>query len=781
MIDQQPLCDDKLLLRMLRSDSDGLDSDSQDSGALLDHVERCQRCQKRLDELVAEESEWQRTIEALSPRLGGEAFETPGDIGKLNERQPAWSEALAKSLLCPPSHPEMLGRIGRYDVERLIGRGGMGVVFKAYDTELNRPVAIKLLAPYLAESGSARKRFAREARAAAAVIDEHVVAIHNVESGDEPGKPPFLVMKFIAGGSLQQRIDRDGPLEVCEILRIGMQVAKGLGAAHAQGLIHRDVKPSNILLDENVSRALLTDFGLARTQDDACLTRSGFHPGTPHYMSPEQVRGEDLDGRSDLFGLGCVLYALCSGHPPFRAESGYAVMRRITDETPRSICEQNSDIPIWLERVVLQLLEKDKAKRFQSAGEVAELLEQCLAHVQKPSQSPLPDPICGQSTKDSPGRGGMKRWLVGGLASFFALFAGVLVVLETGKGTLTIKSEADNVPIRIKRSDKVVDELKVSKSGKTVRLAAGEYTVELESDSEQLVIERNKVVLEHGETKPIEIQFRKSTGSDDMNGSKLDAQQAKPASSLKEESRNAPQSLVSLSNAIEQFNQIHNAKLLASNTPLLTEDEVRAAMWWHANHVDISPGSRKSLLDIARTRTLPPEWSLRLKNDQWDEDKLWHNKPATSKAVEIDLMNQEYVEMTIRWQFTSSGLASKNRENSQLVAAIAEFNKSKAADQPPLTLDETMAALSTLWRKDPRTGQDVGKLSETATRKLMGVADMHFMDGVRIESSNSNQEVGDSKFLSWRIELLVDSGKGKLFAESLCIRKRFLKVDFPGQ
>ncbi len=162
----------------------------------------------------------------------------------------------------------MLGRIGRYDVERLIGSGGMGVVFKAYDTELNRPVAVKLLAPYLAGNGAARKRFAREARAAAAVVDDHVVPIHNVETESEH---PFLVMKYIGGGSLQQRLDREGPLEVCEVLRIGMQTAKGLAAAHAQGLIHRDVKPSNILLDEGVERALLTDFGLARAEDDACL------------------------------------------------------------------------------------------------------------------------------------------------------------------------------------------------------------------------------------------------------------------------------------------------------------------------------------------------------------------------------------------------------------------------------------------------------------------------------------------------------------------------------
>ena len=169
---------------------------------------------------------------------------------------------------------------------------------------------MKVLAPFLAGSGAARKRFAREARAAAAVVHEHVVAIHDVKS---EGESPFLVMQYVAGESLQQRIDREGPLDLCEILRIGMQTASGLAAAHSQGLVHRDVKPSNVLLEEDVDRALLSDFGLARAADDASLTQTGFHPGTPQYMSPEQARGDLVDCRSDLFSLGSVMYVMCTG------------------------------------------------------------------------------------------------------------------------------------------------------------------------------------------------------------------------------------------------------------------------------------------------------------------------------------------------------------------------------------------------------------------------------------------------------------------------------------
>ena len=270
----------------------------------------------------------------------------------------AWSDSMVRQILAPPSHPEMLGRLGRYEVERLIGVGGMGVVFKAFDTELNRPVAIKVLAPHLTGNGAARQRFAREARAAAAVVHEHAVAIHNVESD---GVAPFLVMQFVAGESLQQPLDREGPLDICEILRIDLQTASGLAAAHAQGLVHRDVKPSNILLEQGIERALPTDFGLARANDDASLTHTGYHPGTPQYMSPEQARGETIDARSDLSSLGSVLYTMCTGRTPFRAETNYGILRRITDNEPRAIQETNPAVPEWLVALVARLHAKSPA------------------------------------------------------------------------------------------------------------------------------------------------------------------------------------------------------------------------------------------------------------------------------------------------------------------------------------------------------------------------------------------------------------------------------------
>jgi serine/threonine protein kinase len=291
------------------------------------------------------------------------------------------------SILEPAEKPDQLGKLDQYEILQVVGKGGMGVVLKAFDPKLHRLVAVKLMAPHLAAHAAARKRFEREARAIAAVKNENVVAIHGVEVD---GPNPYLVMEFIGGVSLQERLEKRGPLELKEILRIGMQAARGLAAAHAQGLVHRDVKPANVLLENGVERVKLTDFGLARAVDDANLTQSGVLAGTPNYMSPEQAAGSSVDARSDLFSLGSVLYFLCTGHPPFRADSPFAVVRRVCDDPVRSIREVNADLPSWLDSIIAKLLAKKPEDRFQTATEVADLLGQYLAHLQQPNVVPKP-------------------------------------------------------------------------------------------------------------------------------------------------------------------------------------------------------------------------------------------------------------------------------------------------------------------------------------------------------------------------------------------------------
>ncbi len=173
----------------------------------------------------------------------------------------------------------------------------------------------------------------------------------------------------MAGDSLQKRLDDDGPLATTEVLRVGSQIAAGLAAAHGQGLVHRDIKPANVLLDNGVERVSITDFGLARAVDDASMTRTGVIAGTPQFMSPEQARGESIDHRSDLFSLGSVLYTMCTGRAPFRAETSYGVLRRITDDQPKPIREVNADIPDWLCAIISKLMSKQASERFDSAAD----------------------------------------------------------------------------------------------------------------------------------------------------------------------------------------------------------------------------------------------------------------------------------------------------------------------------------------------------------------------------------------------------------------------------
>jgi serine/threonine protein kinase len=260
----------------------------------------------------------------------------------------------------------------------------MGIVLKAFDEQLHRMVALKVLAPQLAANAAARRRFAREAKAAAAVTHDHLITLHAVA---EQEKVPYLVMQLIVGQSLQEKLDRDGPLELKEILRIGLQMAKGLAAAHQQGLVHRDVKPANILLENGIERVKITDFGLARAVDDAGLTQSGLVAGTPPYMSPEQAEGQRVDSRSDLFSLGSVLYAMCTGHPPFRGSTMVAVLRRVVGEEPLDIRKLNPTIPDWLCDIVARLHAKDPARRYASASDVVRLLEQRLLTLHRENAS----------------------------------------------------------------------------------------------------------------------------------------------------------------------------------------------------------------------------------------------------------------------------------------------------------------------------------------------------------------------------------------------------------
>lgn len=361
------------------------------------HLSQCVWCQQQVQSRAAEPELWENAVallaqsKPLEPRWAksSDASSSHQDDDAASGFQSRQVQSVLESL-SPTDDPEMLGRIDDYEIIGVVGVGGMGAVLKGFDKSLRRVVAIKVMAPHLAGSGSARTRFQREARAAAAITHDNVIDIYSVS---EAGGLPYLVMPYARGPSLQKRIDEGGPLSVAEVLRIGRQIAAGLTAAHEQGLVHRDIKPANILLNDGIERLLITDFGVARAMDDASMTRTGVIAGTPQYMSPEQARGDAVDARSDLFSLGSVIYAMCVGHPPFRAETSYGILRKVTDSEPRPMRLSNSDVPDWLERLTQMLMTKERDQRLPDANHVATLLRQCLAQVQQPMSQTIPQEL----------------------------------------------------------------------------------------------------------------------------------------------------------------------------------------------------------------------------------------------------------------------------------------------------------------------------------------------------------------------------------------------------
>lgn len=295
-----------------------------------------------------------------------------------------------RAILKAPDQSRLDVQIENYRIVKVLGRGGMGVVLRAEDTKLDRIVALKVLAPEFNVHPTAFKRFVREAKAVASVSHDNVVKVFAI---NEDSHPPMIVMEYVEGESLSRIIKAGGALDVLSITRLGEEVADGLAAAHQQGLIHRDVKPSNILLEEPSRRVKLSDFGLARGIDDVSLTKTGQVFGTPLYMSPEQANAGAIDHRSDLFSFGSVLYAMCTGQSAFMADSGVAVVHRVVHDQPTAIDEINPEIPAWLCAIVETLLEKDPEDRFESAEQVAQLLQQHRKHIEHPESSTQPAPL----------------------------------------------------------------------------------------------------------------------------------------------------------------------------------------------------------------------------------------------------------------------------------------------------------------------------------------------------------------------------------------------------
>ncbi|MEO7366898.1 MAG: protein kinase [Gemmatimonadaceae bacterium] len=314
-----------------------------------------------------------------------------------------------------------------YEVDSEIGRGGMGIVYCAMDKRLKRNVAIKLLPPELAFRADIRTRFLREAETAAQLSHPNIVPIYNVE---EQQNLVYFIMAYIAGDNLAVRLQEEGAMDPAEVRRILREVAEALAYAHKRNVVHRDIKPDNILLDADSGRAMVTDFGIARAltdKGDSRLTATGMAIGTPAYMSPEQSAGEsDIDGRSDLYSLGVVGYQMACGDLPFNAPNTPSMLVKHLSERPVPVDERRLGLPPDLARVIMILLEKDPANRFPDATSVVTALSSGVMPTLRTAQAPASVPAYGligspglsglSSQRDSsPSRGTLATRTGGGL------------------------------------------------------------------------------------------------------------------------------------------------------------------------------------------------------------------------------------------------------------------------------------------------------------------------------------------------------------------------------
>jgi dienelactone hydrolase len=277
-----------------------------------------------------------------------------------------------------PSH--FVGQtISHYQIQEEIGAGGMGIVYKAFDTRLGRLVALKFLPPHLSHDTELRRRLSDEARAASALDHANIVVIHDID--ETPEGDVFIAMAFHEGDTLREKISSG--LELPEALRIARQVASGLARAHEHGIFHRDIKPSNIIVaKDGVPRII--DFGLAKSSDITAIMETGAK-GTPLYMSPEQASGKPIDYRTDLWSLGAVLYEMLAGKPPFRGDRQLEVINAVVHQEPPALHEIRPDLPAEVEAIVSRALQKDPASRYQSAVEMAADLSKALAALEAPS------------------------------------------------------------------------------------------------------------------------------------------------------------------------------------------------------------------------------------------------------------------------------------------------------------------------------------------------------------------------------------------------------------
>jgi WD40 repeat protein/serine/threonine protein kinase len=430
------------------------------------------------------------------------------------------------SFLAPPEADGELGRLGGFRILTILGHGGMGVVFQGEDPKLGRQVAIKAMLPHLAGSKSGQERFLREARAAALLEHDHIVPIFHV--GEDRGAP-FLVMSFLKGEPLDERLRHDKALAIAEALRIGREIAEGLAAAHERGLIHRDIKLANIWLEAPKQRVRILDFGLARAEGDKSnLTQLGAIIGTPAYMAPEQAGGVKLDGRCDLWSLGVVLYRLTAGKLPFVGSDLMSTLMAVSTEQPAPPAKLNAAVPAGLSDLVMKLLQKEPARRPDSAREVVAALEALereitiadskravavpgspfadlteTAAAEPPSQKPVRKPAAAPTrTRKPPPRRMFVMVGAGAVVALVLILGGIVLFWPTANGTVRIESDDPNVKVTFDKDGPTI----TGADKKPISLSPGKHGIVVTRGN--FTFETESFVLKKGEAVTLKVEFQ---------------------------------------------------------------------------------------------------------------------------------------------------------------------------------------------------------------------------------------------------------------------------------
>jgi|GEM_PF-6435977 len=472
--------------------------------AIEEHLLDCNDCLE-LAQSIDVEDELLWSLKATSPLDSTSSkLETANSISGLVDDLEALGGAAQlassageeiKRMLRPAQQEREIGRLLHFRVVDVRGAGGMGIVFQAEDDELRRTIALKAMRPSLAVDPEAKARFRREAMAIAAFEHDHIVTIYQVE---EDNGIPFFTMPLLTGETLRERLRRDGKLPPDESIRITREIAQGLAAAHQRGLLHRDIKPDNIWLETPDDRVKILDFGLVRSVEDrSSLTHSGTILGTPEYMAPEQACGEDVDERCDLFSVGCVLYHMLTGQPPFRGKNVVATLVAISNANVIPPTDLDPAIPSDVSQLTGKLLQREPESRLDSANELISELDRCESIS---STSPIRKPA---TTKQPPT---VWKWLAIGLLAA-GTFAGI-VSWQTNYGTLHIDA-AENVETKIKGDTvQILDAQSKKKLTLSVgenKLRPGEYEILVADDSAKLEFSTREFTIRRNGEKQIRV------------------------------------------------------------------------------------------------------------------------------------------------------------------------------------------------------------------------------------------------------------------------------------